>query len=59
MSPLIDEERATEAVGRDYVFFPKLSPAVLEKERWNPRAGAAGSAVGRALRISNAAEPDA
>jgi hypothetical protein len=36
MSPWIEVERATEAVGRDYVFSFKPSPAVLAKERWDP-----------------------
>lgn len=36
MSPWIDKERAAKAIGSDYVFSFKPSPAVLAKERWNP-----------------------
>jgi hypothetical protein len=36
MSPWIDVERATEAVGSSYVFSYKPSPAVLARERWDP-----------------------
>lgn len=38
MSPWIDVERATEAVGKDFVFSFKPSPAILAREKWEPEA---------------------
>ena len=38
MSPWVDVERGAEAIGRDYVFSRKPSPALLAGDDWNPAA---------------------
>ena len=38
MSPWVDVERGAEAVGRDFVFSRKPSPALLATDEWNPGA---------------------
>lgn len=38
MSPWADIERGAEAIGRDYVFSRKPSPALLAGDQWNPSA---------------------
>jgi hypothetical protein len=38
MSPWVDVERAAAAVGTDYVFSYKPSPAFLGEDRWRPEA---------------------
>ena len=36
MSPWVDIERASEAVGRDYVYTHKPNPSIVSMYRWNP-----------------------
>jgi len=38
MSPWVDVERGAEAIGRDFVFSRKPSPALLAVDHWNPSA---------------------
>lgn len=40
MSPWVDVERGAEAIGRDFVFSRKPSPAIFAVDQWDPSAAA-------------------